>query len=527
MNANNRKFLFLGLFMGLVLAVLIGVAVKVIDRRWHPQAATAAVPDSSASVGNPSGSQTSVNTGTEPGSTAELSEEEQKMAGVQVAEVSRRPLMTEISAFGRVEDPESRLSTISARVAGRIDKLYLQYTGQNVERGQAIAEIYSPELLTASEEYKLALDSRIQLSAAAEPDAIRAADDLIAASRRRLELWGLTPSQIEQIAAGHGHPDVTIYSSTSGTVVERKVTQGQYVNAGDVLYSVADLSTVWVKADVYESDLAQIRAGQSVEITSDALSGKTIHGSVEFIEPKAATETRTVPVHIHVANPGMRLRPGMFVRAVFSLHQENGLVVPRSAVLDTGTRKIVYIAKAHGVFEARAIQTGTPSNDVFPVISGLKAGERVVTNGNFLIDSQTRLSGGMTGLYGGSKEFGDHQTNGGGSPESQQTDAKTAKLTFRTDPDPLKGAAPARFYVQLVDDAGKPVADAQVKITFVMPAMPSMSMPEMRASGELSWNGKDYSGTIDVPMAGSWNTTIEATRNGHVLASEHVRLTAR
>ena len=525
MNPNNRKFLFLGLLIGIVAAVLVGFAVRTIDHRWHQQAATAAGADSSASVSNPSESQPSMNSGTEPGSTVELSEDEQKMAGVQITEVSRKPLMTEISAFGRVEDPESRLSTISARVAGRIEKLYLQYTGQNVERGQAIAEIYSPELLSASEEYKLALDSRNQLHAAAEPDAIRAADDLIAASRRRLELWGMTPGQIEHIAAGQGHPAVTIYSTTSGTVVERKVAQGQYVNAGDPLYSVADLSTVWVKADVCESDLAQIRPGQSVEITSDALSGKTIHGSVEFIEPKAATETRTVPVHVHVANPGMRLRPGMFVRAVFSLHQENAVVVPRSAVLDTGTRKLVYIAKADGVFEAREIQTGTPNNDLFPVISGLKPGERVVTNGNFLIDSQTRLSGGMTGLFGGSKEFGDHPASAGGSPESLQANANTAKLTYRIDPDPLKGAAPAKITVQLLD-AGKPVADAQVKITLVMPAMPSMSMPEMRASAELSWNGKEYSGVIDVPIAGPWNTTLEATRNGHVLASQHVRLTA-
>jgi len=525
MNGNNQKFLVLGLFIGLVLAVLAAVAIRTIDRRWHPQLATVAVSDASASVSEQSEAQSSMNSGTEPGSTVELSEEEQKMAGVQITEVSRKPLMTEISAFGRIEEPESRLSTISARVAGRIEKLYLQYTGQNVQRGEAIADIYSPELLSASEEYKLALDSRNQLNAAAEPDAIRAADDLIAASRRRLELWGMTTNQIDQIAAGQGHPDVTVYSTTFGTVVERKVTQGQYVNAGDPLYSVADLSTVWVKADVYEADLAQINPGQSVEITSDALAGKQIHGNVEFIEPKAATETRTVPVHVHVANPGMRLRPGMFVRAVFSLHQDNVLVVPRSAVLDTGTRKLVYIAKLNGVFEAREIRTGTPNNDLFPVISGLKPGERVVTNGNFLIDSQTRLSGGMTGLFGGSKEFGDHQTSGGGSPESQAASVKTTKITYRTDPDPLKGGAPAKFYAQLVD-TGKPVLDAKVKITLVIPAMPSMSMPEMRATADLPWNGKEYSGTIDVPTAGSWNTTIEATRNGHVMASEHIRLTA-
>jgi Cu(I)/Ag(I) efflux system membrane fusion protein len=523
MKLNNRQSLLIGLGIGLLIAVLVGGAVTIINRASHKHAAPGTAAEGGSAM--PEKSQPAMDSGTEPGSTVELTEDEQRAAGVQISEVRHQRLTTEIGAFGRVEEPESRLFTISARVAGRVDKLYLQYTGQNVQRGQAIVEIYSPELLSASEEYKLALDSRNQLKAAAEPEAIQAADDLVLASRRRLELWGMTPQQIEQIAAGRSNPDVTAYSSASGTVVERKVTQGQYVNAGDVLYSVADLSTVWVKADVYESDLPQIRAGQPVEITSDALSGKTIHGNVEFIEPQASIETRTVPVHIHVANPGMRLRPGMFVRAVFNERQENALVIPRSAVLDTGTRKLVYVAKQNGVFEAREVQTGTPNNDLFPVISGVKPGERIVTNGNFLIDSQTRLTGGMTGLFGGSKEFGDHQTSGGGTPE--QPSPKAAKITYRTDPDPLKGAAPAKFYVQLVDATGNAITDVQVKVTLVMPAMPSMNMPEMRATADLSWNGKEYSGTINVPTAGSWTTTIEATRGGQLLASQHVRLTAR
>lgn len=525
MKLNNRQSLFVGLGIGLLIAILAFAAMTGFDHAARKRLATAVTPEGAPSPAAPQKTQPAMDSGTEPGSTVELTEDEQRAAGVQISEVRHQRLTTEVAAFGRVEEPESRLSTISARVAGRIDKLYLQYTGQSVQRGQAIAEIYSPELLSASEEYKLALDSRNQLKPAAEPEAIQAADDLVSASRRRLELWGMTPQQIERIATGQSNPDVTVYSSASGTVVERKVTQGQYVNAGDVLYSVADLSTVWVKADVYESDLPQIRAGQPVEITSDALSGKTIHGSVEFIEPQASVETRTVPVHVHVANPGMRLRPGMFVRAVFNQRQENALVLPRSAVLDTGTRKLVYVAKPSGVFEAREVQTGTPNNDLFPVISGVKSGERVVTNGNFLIDSQTRLTGGMTGLFGGSKAFGDHATPGGGTPEPPG--AKTAKISYRTDPDPLKGAAPAKFYVQLVDASGKAIADAQVKVTLVMPGMPAMNMPEMRATADLPWNGGEYSGTINVATAGSWTTTIEATRNAQLLASQHVRLTAR
>src|SRR5271157_6499450 len=288
MTLNNRQSLLIGLGIGLLIAVLVGGVVTTIVHASHQQRAAAVTSEHQMASNAPEKSQPAMDSGTEPGSTVELTEDEQKAAGIQISEVRHQHLTTEVGAVGRVEEPEARLSTISARVAGRIDRLYLQYTGQNVQRGQAIAEIYSPELLSASEEYKLALDSRNQLKGGAEPEAVRAADDLASASRRRLELWGLTSNQIEQVGRGHADPDVAIYSSTSGTVVERKVTQGQYVNAGDVLYAVADLSTVWVKADVYESDLPQIHAGQPVDITSDALSGKTIHGSVEFIEPQAS-----------------------------------------------------------------------------------------------------------------------------------------------------------------------------------------------------------------------------------------------
>src|SRR5664279_6102547 len=206
MTLNNRQSLLVGLGIGLLIAVAVGGAVTTIVHASRQHRATAATSERETTSTAPEKSQPTMDSGTEPGSTVELTEDEQKAAGVQISEVRHQRLTTEISAFGRVEEPESRLSTISARVAGRVDKLYLQYTGQNVQRGQAIAEIYSPELLSASEEYKLALDSRNQLHAAAEPDAIRAADDLISASRRRLELWGMTPTQIEHIAAGQSHP---------------------------------------------------------------------------------------------------------------------------------------------------------------------------------------------------------------------------------------------------------------------------------------------------------------------------------
>ncbi|HVP44340.1 MAG TPA: FixH family protein [Terriglobales bacterium] len=463
----------------------------------------------------------------------QLSPDELNAAGVQLAEVGKQKIRTDVDAFGRVEQPEAQLSVIPARIAGRIDRLFVQYTGEKVRRGQAVAEVYSPEVATALEEYRLAQQSRAQL-ANARPEAVAQANQLVEASRQRLELWGIAEKQIDSPRSTH----VTIYSPSGGTVVERKVAGGQYVNAGETLFTLADLSTVWVKAEVYESQLPQIQAGQAVELRSDSLPNQVIHGKVEFVEPSADLQTRTIPVHVHVPNPGMKLVPGMYVRALFtSVGAKEQVVVPRSAVLDTGTRRLVYVATGGGAFEARDVEIGAAAGEVYPVLRGLQPGEKVVTNGNFLIDSQTRLSGGMSGLFGGSKEFqkeagGGKQEAGGGRQEAgggRQAAAQSAKISFTVDPNPPKGAQEASFSVTLTDAAGKPIPDAKVKVTLVMPAMPSMNMPEMRSSFELPWMAAHgmYMGPGNVPMAGPWNVTVEASRDGQAIASYRTRLTAR
>jgi multidrug efflux pump subunit AcrA (membrane-fusion protein) len=457
---------------------------------------------------------------TEPLSSLQLSEDEQRSIGLQTTVVQRRSIHRDLLAAARVEEPETQLANISARVGGRIDKLHVDFTGQPVRRGQPIAEIYSPEVFTAAEEYKLALENRKQLSSTAEPQALFGADDLIAASRRRLELWGLTPPQIETIAkSDKPQLDLTIYSLANGIVSERKVTQGQYVSTGDVLYTVTDLSTVWVKADIYETDLPQVRVGQSVEITSGSLPGSKLHGRVGFLEPIVNAQTRTTAARIQVANPGMRLRPGMFVQARFALPVgENGLAVPRSAIVDTGEHKLVYVAKGNGVFEANEVQLGTFAGDYFPVLSGLRGGERIVTQGNFLLDSQTRITGGMTGMFGGSKEFSQQQA----APESAQW-----KVSFRSDPATPKGGSEATVYVSVKDNTGKSVNDAKVKITLFMPAMPAMGMSEMREAATLTWKGTEYAGTIKIPISGTWTVTVEVSRVGQALTSYRTSLNAK
>ena len=527
MTANEKKLFVIGTGTGLVVAIL--AAAILIVSGHHTYAAESTSPVSRAMKQPAAAAQPEANQGTQPGTTLELTPAEITAAGVQVAEVRTAALKTDIDAFGRVEQPEAQLAAVSARISGRVDKLYVQYTGESVRRGQAVADVYSPEVATAVEDYRLAQENRKQLRGSDEAGARAQADALVNASQRKLELWGVNKEQIDA-PASVGVPHTTLYASASGSVVERKVTQGQYVNAGDTLFTVADLSQVWIKADVYEDQLPQIRRGQEVEITSEALPNRTLHGRVDFIEPQANQQTRTVPVHVHLANPGMKLLPGMFVNATFISHAASeSIVVPRSAVLDTGTRKIVYLARPNGVFEAREVAVGAPSEDLFPVTSGLVRGDKVVLSGNFLIDSQAHLSSGMSGMYGGSKEFAASAPNPSApTPASGSSTAATTKINLQTDT-PLKAGADNAFNATLVGPDGKPITDAHVTVTLVMPAMPSMGMPEMKSTFELPWSsGKQmYVGKGQPGMSGSWSVTVEASRNGAVIATIHTHLSAK
>ena len=524
----RERFLLIG---GLLLGLLVGGVIFGVSRLARPEVSAArteemltVAPESRSEntftqPGEHEDGGATLSEATQPPQSAQLTEDEQRSIGLQTDVVHHRLIRHELVAVARVEEPETQLANISARIGGRIDKLHVDYTGQPVRRGQPIAEIYSPEILTGAEEYKLALENRKRLGGGAEPQAVSGAEEVVTASHRRLELWGLTAQQIDTIeSSDKPQIDVTIYSPANGIVTERKVTQGQYVNTGDVLYTVTDLSTVWVKADIYEVDLPQVHVGQTVEVTAESLPGTKLRGQVGFVEPMVNGQTRTTAARIQVANPEMRLRPGMFVQARFALSGQHALAVPRSAVVDSGTRKLVYVAKGNGIFEAHEVQLGPVGEDFYPVLGGLKDGERVVTEGNFLLDSQTRISGGMSGMFGGSKEFNDQQA----APESPQF-----KVSLSSEPATPQGGAEAALHVSLQDATGKPVTDAQVKVTLFMPAMPAMGMAEVRESAVLNWKGSDYVGSIKVPTPGTWTVTVEASRGGKLLTNYRTSLTAK
>jgi len=527
MTQHEKKFLVTGLTLGLMLAFAAYAAMRL----WHPDPSAAQsqetpIPKYEATPEQAASQRAEQVQADASVSSIQLTQKEQTDVGVQTVEVRRRNLQRALMAVAKVDEPETQLGSISARIGGRIDKLYLDFTGQQVQRGQAIASLYSPEVFSAAEEYRLSLENRKRLGTGAELLAVSGAEDLVNASRRRLELWGLTTQQVDEIASSaKPQIELPIYSTVSGIVTERKVTQGQYVNAGEVLFTVTDLSTIWVKADVYQPDLPSVRTGQSVEITSDSLPGTTLHGRVGFLDTSINPQTRTASARIEVPNPSMRLRPGMFVQVKFAAPAGHDvLAIPRSAVLDTGMRKFVYVAKGNGEFEGRQVQLGPAGTDYYPVLTGLKEGERIVSQGSFLIDSQTRITGGMTGMFGGSKEFDHGQADQG---QAQAPAVPQIKFTFRSDPETPRGNSDATLHVTVLDASGKPVTDVQVKVTLIMPAMPAMGMGEMRAASELIWKGSDYAGTIRVPTAGSWNVEVNASRNGQLLGSYHARLNAQ
>ncbi|MEO6120473.1 MAG: efflux RND transporter periplasmic adaptor subunit, partial [Terriglobales bacterium] len=506
MTTREKSLLMAGLAAGIILGLVSFWMISSKDRGTPPAAESATAATEPSSMPNVAPARDAE---------IELSSQEQQAIGLKTYTVAMKTVGEELRTVGRVEQAETQLSTISARVGGRLDKLFIDFTGQPVRRGQAVASIYSPQVVASAEEYKLALQARRNLGAGAHEQAISQGDDLVQASRRRLELWGLTREQVDGIASTDALKiHVTTYSTVQGVIMERKVAEGQYVQEGEALYTVSDLSTIWVLADVYEADLSRVRIGQAVQVDAEGLGGASSRGTVSFIDPTINPQTRTASVRIQLPNPGLRLRPGMFVNVRLASGKTTELAIPRSAVLETGEKKIVYVAQADGMFARREIEAGSSGGEFVGVRRGLKAGEEVVINGAFLIDSQTRVSGAMSGMFGGSMGY---EKGKGAAGDPTNTTTKYV-VNVRVEPDPPK-EGPVRAFVDLRDAAGKAVSDASVAITFLMPAMPAMGMAEMRNTHALAWDGKQYSGDAKVQSSGTWIVMVDVTRAGQRIAS--------
>ncbi len=336
--------------------------------------------------------------------TVRLAPEVVVRSGIRTEPVMYRRLIREIQTVGEITYDERRVKVVSAWVSGRVDKLYVNFTGVRVKRGDALAELYSPELLSTQEEYLLALKTKREMAALGSKDAVRSTINLANAARERLFLWGITEQQIAILEkTGRVSTHMTIHAPIEGIVIQKRVLEGQYVKTGDPLYTIAELSVVWALADIYEYELDLVKVGQKVSITTPTCPGVPFTGKVSFIDPFLNIKTRSVKVRMDIVNPKCLLKPGMFVdvRLRVPYGGRPVLSIPYTAVLDTGVRKVVYVEMEEGEYMPVEPRVGPRAGRYLPVLSGLKKGQRVVVTGNYLIDSQSTLGAGASGGYGG------------------------------------------------------------------------------------------------------------------------------
>jgi Cu(I)/Ag(I) efflux system membrane fusion protein len=319
-----------------------------------------------------------------------LSSTQRVMANVATAIVERRMLNKEINAVGVVEVAEPNFKRISSRFPGRLEKLYINYTGQRVSAGDPVAEVYSPEAISAQQEFLLALQSQ-EIGQNAPATIANTSAELLKQAKQKLVLLGLERLIPELEQTRKVREIVTIYSPIRGTVLKKSVDPQQYIMTGENMYDVADLSIVWMYLEVYEKDFRFVKIGQTVRITSEAYPGESFAGKVTFIDPVINNETRTVRVRTEFANPAGKLRLGLYVKAQIMIPLNEALVVPTSAVLTTGKRTVVWIEVSENTFEPREVVVGAQTGEYYEVLQGLQGGEKIVVTGGFLLDSESQL----------------------------------------------------------------------------------------------------------------------------------------
>jgi Cu(I)/Ag(I) efflux system membrane fusion protein len=330
-----------------------------------------------------------------------LSPERRQLLGVQTAPVRRTSLQRTIRTVGTVTTDERLLHHIHTKFDGYVEHLYVNFTGQLVRRGEPLLSIYSPELVATQQEYLLAYRAQARLAGSPVASASRGASDLLDAARQRLLFWDIRPEDIARIEkTGQVLKTLELYSEVSGYVVQKTAFHGMRVTPADTLFDIADLSHLWVLADVYESDLPSVRVGMSAEISVPFLPGRTWRGPVTYIAPTVEEKTRTIKVRVEVANAGELLKPDMFADVLLKTELGLGLVAPESAVLAAGDRKIAFVDRGDGSLEPREVQIGPKVADGVQVLSGLAEGERVVTSANFLIDSESSLKAALSAMTG-------------------------------------------------------------------------------------------------------------------------------
>jgi Cu(I)/Ag(I) efflux system membrane fusion protein len=460
-----------------------------------------------------------------------VSPEKQQLMGVRIAGVERRPMVRTLRTVGTITYDETKVTHVHSKIEGWIDKLYVNYTGKLVEKGQPLFTVYSPDLLATQQEYLLALKGKERLSASSIPEVRSGAVSLVEASKRRLALWDISESQIRELEEkGEAQRTMTLYAPHSGFVIKKEANQGMRIMPDKELYTIVDLSTVWINVDIYESEIPFVRTGQRAAVTLSYDPGVTFNGKVAYIYPYVDEKTRTARARLEVPNPGFKLKPEMYVNAEIKIDGGRHLAVPEEAVLDSGMRKLVFIDKGNGHFEPKEVKLGAKMDGHYQVLSGLNEGERIASSSAFLLDSESRLSeamGAMMGMPGMSMEgmagMPGMDMKTGTSPQSGPVEKKVQDLTLTLSTQPEKAKAGENILrLKIADKDGKPVIDAQVAFQYTM-AMPGMVLSKADAKGS-----KDgfYETKVNFGMSGEWEVTVVARRPGQKEIQERFKIVA-
>ena len=518
----------LGLALLVCMALAVAVASLLFERSGNKTAAQnidsdpviasgPAVMGQTKRAGEPSGSVS------EPALVpVELSPERMQQIGVTTATAEMKTVSGELSVPGNVDIDEQKLSYVQTRFPGWIQDVFANATYQYVSKGQPLFTVYSPDLVSSEQEYLLARKNQSAFSHPMEGHSMtgvagQESDWLAQAARQRLEQYGVAPEEIAALEkGGKVEKYLTVYSPVSGYVTERNALPNAYVQPETKVYTIADLSTIWVYANVYQNDVARLRPGDPAKVMLDAYPGRVFSGRIDQILPQVDQTTRTVKVRLVLANPRLVLKPGMYVNVEIANNIGRQLVVPASAVLQSGQQAIAFIDHGQGHLEPRTVTTGPQIDGSMVILSGLKPGDRVVTSANFLVDSEAQLQAAFQNFAPPAQSPATANV-----PESEQV-----QIAFTTQPSPpKKGDNTVR--VKLTGNDGKPVDGAQVSVTFFMPAMPAMGMAAEHASAMLADKGDgSYEGPVQLASGGTWQVTITARLNNQTIATRQLSVDA-
>lgn len=463
-----------------------------------------------------------------------VSPQKQQLIGVRTAIVETRPLNRTVRTVGTVTYDETKLTHVHSKIEGWVEKLYVNYNGKLVEKGQPLFTIYSPDLLATQQEFLLAIKAQERLGSSSLAEVRSGAASLVEASKRRLALWDISEKQIHDLAErGEPQRTLTIYAPHSGFVIKKDVNAGMRIMPDKELYTIADLSTVWVNVDIYESEIPFVKVGQRATITLSYYPGESFNGRVSYIYPYLDDKTRTAKVRLEFPNPGFKLKPEMYVNAEIKIDAGQHLAIPTESVLDSGLRKLVFVDKGNGHFEPKEVKLGARMDGHYQVLSGLDAGQKIAASSVFLLDSESRLSeamgamagmpgmegmAGMQGMKGMEGMKMDTPTRGG------PTEKKAGDLTLNLSTTPEKTKAGENLLrLKITDTGGKVVKDAQVSFNYTMNMQ---GMVPSKAEGKLSKDGF-YEAKANLGMAGEWEVTVAVRQRGQKEVQEKFKLVAQ